>query len=158
MVRMAKYGVTSHELERYIAALIKDAHQDAESQDTMTSSSLIEDLVDDTLLGNTLLSPIDDYELILRLAPTISLAEVNHLARQTFRQTLRIAQILQGDDSFVEENGSAAEEEEGFASSLKMIENSRGLSVFVTCPTVYSPDGHLTLQGTNLVHTAILVY
>lgn len=50
---MAKYGVTSHELERYMAALIKEAHQDAEGQDTLKSSDLIEDLVDDTLLGTS---------------------------------------------------------------------------------------------------------
>jgi len=51
MVRMAKYGVTSHEFERFVASLIKEAHQDAEQQDTFKSSDIIDDLVEDTLIG-----------------------------------------------------------------------------------------------------------
>ncbi|ELR23661.1 peptidase M16 inactive domain containing protein [Acanthamoeba castellanii str. Neff] len=144
MVRMAKYGVTSHELERYMAALIKEAHQDAEGQDTLKSSDLIEDLVDDTLLESVLVSPKDDYELVRRLAPTVTLVEVNHLARQTFCQTLRVANLLRDEDVMAweeeeqQKNGPA--DAEGFASSLEIIEKSRGISVFVTCPTLYSPD------------------
>ncbi len=174
MVRMAKYGVTSHELERYMAALIKEAHQDAEGQDTLKSSDLIEDLVDDTLLGTShhlpcfrafcrvvlrwhhfagwlcaesvLVSPKDDYELVRRLAPTVTLVEVNHLARQTFCQTLRVANLLRDEDvmaweeEVVEQPKNGPADAEGFASSLEIIEKSRGISVFVTCPTLYSPD------------------
>lgn len=150
MVRMAKYGVTSHEFERYMAALIKEAHQDAESQETLKSSDLIEDLVDDTLLGSTLLSPKDDYELVIRLAPTISLAEVNHLARQAFHQTLRVANILKGDDTFPAEDHD--DQHQTYESSLEMIEKSRGLSVFVTCPTHYAPDDESSQGGMYCVY------
>jgi hypothetical protein len=93
-----------------------------------------------------LVSPKDDYELVRRLAPTVTLVEVNHLARQTFCQTLRVANLLRDEDvmaweeEVVEQPKNGPADAEGFASSLEIIEKSRGISVFVTCPTLYSPD------------------
>jgi hypothetical protein len=89
-----------------------------------------------------LISPKDDYELVRRLAPTISLAEVNHLARQTFCQTLRVADVLRNEDIMASEETAEkdASAPADFSSSLEIIEKSRGISVFVTCPSLYSPD------------------
>lgn len=46
MARMAKYGLTSYELELNMAGLIKDVHQTAEQEDTLKSIDILEDVMD----------------------------------------------------------------------------------------------------------------
>lgn len=49
--RMAKYGLTSYELELNIACLLKDLQQTAEQEDTLQSIDILDDLMDSNDLG-----------------------------------------------------------------------------------------------------------
>lgn len=48
---MAKYGISSQELEWHMAGLLKDAHQSAEQQETQKSNDLIDDMMDANDIG-----------------------------------------------------------------------------------------------------------
>lgn len=46
MARMAKYGLTTYELELNMAGLLKDVQQTAEQEDTLKSITLLEEIMD----------------------------------------------------------------------------------------------------------------
>jgi len=43
---MAKYGLTTYELELNMAGLLKDVHQTAEQEDTLKSINILEEVMD----------------------------------------------------------------------------------------------------------------
>ena len=49
---MAKYGLTSYELELNMAGLLKDVQQTAEQEETLKSIDILEDIMDRKDLGH----------------------------------------------------------------------------------------------------------
>lgn len=65
-------------------SLCLDAHSEAEQNDTQDSSELIEFIMDDVNIGNALLDRKSEYKYQMRIAPTITLAEVNAKVKELF--------------------------------------------------------------------------
>jgi len=169
---MAKYGLTTYELELNMAGLLKDVHQTAEQEDTLKSISILEEVMDcndlrmslphsQYIFSNFLLpdkvmvSPKEELSLVQRLVPTIKLEEVNELARRVFLPFFEpyapefIREIMGEEGSSIEGDKEAQERVDKFRWGGFKGDRSE-LSLFLTAPSsVYEGEEQQPLAATN---------
>ena len=95
--RVTRYGFTATELERQKVNVLRSYERMMAERDTRVSASRADEYVRNFLADETLPSAEDEYALHQRLLPTITLDEVNKLAREWFPDNNRIV-ILSAPD------------------------------------------------------------
>eukprot|EP01119_Soliformovum_irregulare_P010046 TRINITY_DN2436_c0_g4_i1.p1 TRINITY_DN2436_c0_g4~~TRINITY_DN2436_c0_g4_i1.p1 ORF type:complete len:1034 (-),score=180.46 TRINITY_DN2436_c0_g4_i1:108-3209(-) len=75
--RLYTYGITESELKETLGGLLKDAHSEAEQNDTQKSDDLIEIILDDCNLGNVIMDRRQEYYYLMKAAHSITLSRVN---------------------------------------------------------------------------------
>jgi zinc protease len=88
--RVTRYGFTATELERQKINVLRNYERQQAERDTRVSSSRADEYVRNFLQNETLPSAEDEYSLHQRFLPTITLDEVNKLAREWFPDRNRI--------------------------------------------------------------------
>eukprot|EP01117_Protostelium_nocturnum_P009758 TRINITY_DN3488_c0_g1_i1.p1 TRINITY_DN3488_c0_g1~~TRINITY_DN3488_c0_g1_i1.p1 ORF type:complete len:1116 (-),score=325.34 TRINITY_DN3488_c0_g1_i1:187-3534(-) len=82
--RLALYGLSEEEMKQNLGAILKDGHDLAEQNDTRVTSELISEMMDSNINGSIYIDVKQQYRHQMKLAPTISLAEVNAKAKSLF--------------------------------------------------------------------------
>eukprot|EP00884_Botryococcus_braunii_P007566 jgi/Botrbrau1/16810/Bobra.150_2s0037.1 len=81
MRRLQRYGVTPGELEQYRAALLRDNAQAAQQADSIPSHDNLDFVMESLALGHTIVDHRRSNELVMQVADTVTLDEVNSIAR-----------------------------------------------------------------------------
>ncbi len=87
--RVARFGFTETELARQKANILRSYEQYVAEKENTQSSAKAAEYIRNFLQGETLPSADDEYELHKRFLPTITLAEINKLARDWFPETTK---------------------------------------------------------------------
>ena len=82
--RVARFGFTETELARQKASVLRNYERLALEKENVLSSTKAAEYVRSFLVGETLPSADDEYELHKRFVPEITLAEINKLAREWY--------------------------------------------------------------------------
>jgi len=80
MRRLAKYGVTNCELQRYKEALVRDSEQLAEQRDSVPSAETLDFLMESDATGHVIMDQVTGHQATLAVIDNLSLAEVNNIA------------------------------------------------------------------------------
>ena len=91
--RVARFGFTQGELDRQRTNLLRSLEQRYTERDKTNSSSFAGQYVSSALTGAPALGIEQDQALSLALAPTITLSDVNALARSTFTDHDRVVLV-----------------------------------------------------------------
>jgi zinc protease len=95
--RVTRYGFTATELERQKITVLRNYERNMAERENRVSASRADEYVRNFLRQETLPSAEDEYTLHQRLLPTITLDEVNKLAKEWFPDSNRIV-ILSAPD------------------------------------------------------------
>ena len=95
--RVTRYGFTATELERQKVNVLRSYERNMAERENRVSASRADEYVRNFLQQETLPSAEDEYALHQRLLPTITLDEINKLAREWFPDSNRIV-ILTAPD------------------------------------------------------------
>src|SRR5688572_4424741 len=87
--RVARFGFTETELARQKANILRSNEQYLTEKENTLSSAKAAEYIRNFLQGETLPSADDEYELHKRFLPTITLAEINKLAREWFPESTK---------------------------------------------------------------------
>lgn len=80
MRRLAMFGVTASELQRYKEALIRDSEQLAEQRDSVPSAETLDFLMESDATGHVVMDQITGHNATLAVIDQLSLLEINEIA------------------------------------------------------------------------------
>jgi len=86
--RMQRHGLTNGELVRYREAILRDSSQLAEQANKIPSLDTLNFVMESLACGHTVMGHRDAHEAMSQVAETITLEEINALARQAGRLAL----------------------------------------------------------------------
>jgi len=95
--RVAEFGFTQTELDRQKQAVLRNYEQLAAQKNTRVSASRAAEYIRNFLDGETLPTADDEYALHQRFLPTVTLAEVNKIAREWFGDANRMVIVSAPD-------------------------------------------------------------
>lgn len=84
MRRLRLHGVTKGEMDRYADALLRDSEQLAEQNGSVPSVDNLDFVMESLALGHTVMDPREGHEALLQVANTVTLEDVNDVARSLF--------------------------------------------------------------------------
>jgi len=85
---MQRHGLTNGELVRYREAILRDSSQLAEQANKIPSLDTLNFVMESLACGHTVMGHRDAHEAMSQVAETITLEEINALARQAGRLAL----------------------------------------------------------------------
>jgi zinc protease len=91
--RVAQFGFTATELDRYRLSVLRSYEQLAESKDEHTSASLADEFVRNFIQQEPIPGIAYEYGLVRRFLPEITLAEINSLAREWMPDRNRVVAV-----------------------------------------------------------------
>ena len=80
MRRLARFGVTNCEMERYKEALVRDSEQLAEQRDSVPSAETLDFLMESDATGHIVMDQVTGHEATLAVIDELTLREVNEIA------------------------------------------------------------------------------
>ena len=91
--RVSKFGFTQTELDRQKAAILRNYENMATEKNNRVSASRADEYIRNFLIGETLPTSDDEYALQQRFLPTVTLDEVNKIAKEWFNDRNRLVVI-----------------------------------------------------------------
>ncbi|MFI5178031.1 MAG: M16 family metallopeptidase [Vicinamibacterales bacterium] len=95
--RVAQFGFTQTELDRQKQALLRNYERLAAEKLNRVSASRADEYIRNFLMGETLPTADDEYALHQRFLPTVTLQEVNSIARDWFTANNRLVVVTAPD-------------------------------------------------------------
>jgi zinc protease len=95
--RVSKFGFTQTELDRQKAAILRNYENLATEKNNRVSASRADEYIRNFLIGETLPTADDENALQQRLLPTVTLDEVNKIAKEWFSDGNRLVVITAPD-------------------------------------------------------------
>ena len=111
--RVARFGFTSTELDRRKQTILRSRERALAEKDNVLAGSRADEYVRNFLVGETLPSLDDEYALVARFIPEITLDEINRMAKEWYPETNRMVLV-----SAPEKAGVAVPNEAALASIL----------------------------------------
>lgn len=134
--RLMQFGVTTGEMERYKAALMRDSGQLASQGDSIPSVDNLNFLMEYLALGHTFMDPQVSHEAYLALADLVTVEEVNKVARSLLSYVSHFGKDLEAMEAF------QTNPEQWLAWGP-----SRTTSMVACIPAFTAADGHSTGGG-----------
>jgi len=91
--RISRFGFTQTELDRQRTNLLRSVEQQYAERDKTVSARFVEEYVSSTLWGTPTVGIDSEQVLVKRLAPTITLADVNALSQTSFGEKNRVVLV-----------------------------------------------------------------
>ncbi|MBI3569264.1 MAG: insulinase family protein [Gemmatimonadetes bacterium] len=91
--RVRRFGFTQGELDRQRTGYLRDLEQAYAERDKSESAGFADDYANDALTGTPMVSVADELALARAIAPGITLADVDALARSTFTDSNRVVLV-----------------------------------------------------------------
>ena len=86
--RIIEYGITQNELDRYLAAFLKDSALLAEQRDSVPSLDHLEFIMENDAIGHTVMDQEQAHQALLDTAATVTLNDVNESASELLTRLL----------------------------------------------------------------------
>lgn len=99
--RVSKFGFTQTELDRQRGAILRSYENMATEKNNRVSSSRADEYIRNFLEGETLPTADDEYALHQKFLPTVTLDEINKIAREWFTDKNRMVVITAPDKAGV---------------------------------------------------------
>ena len=112
--RVARFGFTASELDRQRQTILRARERALAEKDNVQAASRANEYVRNFLNGETLPSMDDEYALVARFVPEITLDEVNRMAKDWFPETGRLVIVSAPDKA-----GITVPDEAALAAVLK---------------------------------------
>eukprot|EP00027_Filamoeba_sp_ATCC50430_P015909 CAMPEP_0168572928 /NCGR_PEP_ID=MMETSP0413-20121227/18237_1 /TAXON_ID=136452 /ORGANISM="Filamoeba nolandi, Strain NC-AS-23-1" /LENGTH=679 /DNA_ID=CAMNT_0008606093 /DNA_START=22 /DNA_END=2059 /DNA_ORIENTATION=- len=90
LLRLVTYGLTESELREHLGTLLKDAHSEAEQDDTQSSEDRVDEVLSDINLGWTIVDRKQSFTNQMKLANAITLSDVNNRIKSLFPHVLNM--------------------------------------------------------------------
>jgi zinc protease len=123
--RVSRFGFTTTELDRQKQTILRARERALAEKDNVQSFSKAEEYVRNFLVGETLPSLEDEYALVARFIPEITLDEINRMAKEWYPESNRLVLV-----SGPEKAGVAMPDEAALAAVLKAV-HGRDLAAYV---------------------------
>lgn len=123
--RVARFGFTATELDRQKQTLLRARERALAEKDNVQSFSRADEYVRNFLVGETLPSLDDEYALVARFVPEITLGEINRMAKEWYPETNRLVFV-----TAPEKAGVAVPDEAALAAVLKAVPG-RNIAAYV---------------------------
>jgi zinc protease len=123
--RVARFGFTATELDRQKQTLLRARERALAEKDNVQSFSRADEYVRNFLVGETLPSLDDEYALVARFVPEITLGEINRMAKEWYPETNRLVLV-----TAPEKAGVAVPDEAALAAVLKAVPG-RNIAAYV---------------------------
>jgi zinc protease len=91
--RVARFGFTSTELDRRKQTILRARERALAEKDNVLAGSRADEYVRNFLVGETLPSLDDEYGLVARFIPEITLDEINRMAKEWYPETNRMVLV-----------------------------------------------------------------
>jgi zinc protease len=91
--RVARFGFTATELDRQKQSLLRARERALAEKDNVPAGSRADEYVRNFLVGETLPSLDDEYALVARFVPEITLDEINRMAREWYPESNRMVLV-----------------------------------------------------------------
>ncbi|HKW02467.1 MAG TPA: insulinase family protein [Vicinamibacterales bacterium] len=99
--RVSEFGFTQTELDRQKQAVLRNYERLAAEKSTRVSASRADEYIRNFLMGETLPTADDEYALHQRFLPTVTLAEINKIAKEWFTDANRLVIVTAPDKAGV---------------------------------------------------------
>jgi zinc protease len=99
--RVTRFGFTATELDRQKQSLLRARERALAEQDNVQAASRADEYVRNFLVGETLPSLDDEYALVARFVPEITLDEINRMAKEWYPETNRLVLVSAPDKTGV---------------------------------------------------------
>ena len=103
LLRLVTYGLTEGELREHLGTLLKDAHTEAEQDETQASEDRVDEILSDINLGTnitclvyahfagwTIVERKQSFSIQMKLANSVTLSDVNNRIKSLFPHVLNM--------------------------------------------------------------------
>jgi zinc protease len=114
--RVSRFGFTQSELDRQKQSMLRARERALAEKDNVQSFARADEYVRNFLVGETLPSMDDEYALVARFVPEITLDEINRMAKEWYPDTNRLVVV-----TAPEKAGVAVPDQAALAAVLKAV-------------------------------------